>query len=54
MDRVKHSSSRSAEISFSPADILKRKAELDAKAAKELEARNAAEETAKRKSNTGA
>ncbi|MBQ7560390.1 MAG: hypothetical protein IJS99_00960 [Synergistaceae bacterium] len=53
-DGAKHASSRSAEISFSPADILKRKAELDAKAAKELESRNAAEETAKQKSKSGA
>ena len=53
-DGAKQVSSRSAEISFSPADILRRKAELDAKAAKELESRNAAKETAARKSKTGA
>ena len=54
-DGVQHASSNSAEIAFSPAELLRRqREELDAKAAKELEAKNAAEETAKKKSQTGA
>ena len=50
-DGARHASSGSAEIAFSPEDITRRIEELDAK---ELEARNAAEETAKAKSQTGA
>ena len=51
-DGAKHASASSAEISFSPADFKKKQEELDAKAAKELEAKNAAAETAKKKSKT--
>ena len=53
-DGAKHATAGSSEIAFSPADLKRKQEELDAKAAKELEAKNAAAETAKRKSQKGA
>ena len=50
-DGAQHASSGSAEITFSPNDIKRQKEELDAKS---LEARNAAEETSRKKAITGA
>ena len=50
-DGAKHVTSGSAEISFSPEDVKRRREELDAKA---LEARNAQQETSRAKSTTGA
>ena len=53
-DGAKHATAGGAEIAFSPADLKRKQEELDAKAAKELEAKNAAAETAKRKAQSGA
>jgi len=53
-DGAKHATAGSSEISFSPADLKRRQEELDIKAAKELEAKNAAAETEKQKSQKGA
>ena len=50
-DGAKHVSSGGFEVDFSPADLRKKQEELNAK---ELEARNAASETAKKKSQTAA
>lgn len=50
-DGAKHVTAGTAEISFSPEDVKRRKEELNAKA---LEAKNAAEETSKAKAKTGA
>lgn len=50
-DGAKHVSSGGFEVDFSPADLRKKQEELNAK---ELEARNATSETAKKKSQTAA
>ena len=52
-DGAKHATAGGSEISFSPADLKRKQEELDAKAARELEAKNAAAETAKRKARAG-